>query len=165
MPLPSPTAPLTHPVLPRILIARKCLNSLLFLAARIRERSLRDSRAPPLPRGPCSDSVGLASCPAPPSALSQALGSSWALTAASGFRAEVGLVGLPHRGPAKTHFSPLPLLFFSQILRADPPFLPLPPPHIPSLPPPGSPDPKHPTQWWVSCVTFLGVANLCKAQA
>lgn len=61
-----PTPPLLHPILSFITTAREYLNCLLFLALRIRERSLPDSGAPLLPRGPCGDGICSVSCPAQP---------------------------------------------------------------------------------------------------
>lgn len=65
-----PTPPLTHPVLRFVTTARDYLNCLLFLALRRRERSLPDSGAPLLPRGPRGDSLRSVSWPAQPPALS-----------------------------------------------------------------------------------------------
>lgn len=65
-PLRPPAPPLIHPILSFITTAREFLNCLLFLALRMRERSLPDSGAPLLLRGPRGDSICSVSCPAQP---------------------------------------------------------------------------------------------------
>lgn len=70
----TPPAPLLTHLIRFITTAREYLNCLLFLALRLRERSLPDSGAPLLPRGPRGDSICSVSRPAQPPALSQTLG-------------------------------------------------------------------------------------------